>query len=105
MSTQPQPAPVLAWHIETGREIDALYVKANMGRCTEWPAFDTIPPIIAAHDPHAETVRLLEEAGKRIGSMTPSSNDEIHIPADCHPASRLLVQQIRAHLAKLKGTQ
>jgi len=79
-----QPHPVLPWHREA----------AMIAACDRYP--DTIreekriAKIIAKHDPHAETVRLLEQALEYV---------------TLYAYDQSVADKIRAHLAKLKGTQ
>jgi len=86
MPDQPQPAPVLAWHRELAEKIDII-VRQFCGHTGTLPDFTDL---IAMHDPHAETVRLLEEA-------------VLHVAYTGQ--ARPLHDEIRTHLAKLKGTQ
>lgn len=85
-------APVLAWHREAAKEIHAAqYATDN---------FD-FAAIIAAHDQHAETVRLLEAV------LNVAENCDETGYADGVGFVNLdkLHNEIRTHLAKLKGTQ
>ena len=90
---QPQPAPALAWHREAAICIMGLNYPPG-------DAVTNIAHIIAvhhwSHDPHAETVRLLEEAAQRVIEFGSSIEQE--------PIAERLAEQIRDHLAKLKGT-
>lgn len=92
MSTQPQPAPVLAWHKEAAKEIHAAqYATDN---------FD-LAAIIAAHDPHAETVRLLEKLQDLLNAMP---NSKTGIDCDIWKLWTDACNLVRDHLANLKGT-
>jgi len=98
---QPAPAPVLAWHEETVKAIHPwIPADEGIGTLAEMQeAYDEneanlqednrIAAIIATHDPHAETVRLLEEVNNRLN----------------YTINRKLHDEVRIHLAKLKGTQ
>lgn len=100
MNTKEQPT-ILPWHREAAKRcLDEVYAK--------WTKEDAavITKIIADHDPapqtlvekkiaylqaqHAETVRLLEEAFEYV---------------DEYAESKFLRDEIRAHLAAMKGTQ
>lgn len=92
------PQPVLPWHREAAICIMGLNYPPG-------DAVANIAHIIAVHhwaalDPHAETVRLLEELDAEIqGAM--NNADPIDAP-DILDGIRV---KIRAHLAALKGTQ
>ena len=51
MSTQPQPAPVLAWHREAAWKVNLIHTNGDWSD-TENPGA-LIASVIAAHDPHA----------------------------------------------------
>lgn len=95
-----QPAPVLPWHRKAAHKIIAAVNPqiAAMRDNPQWEPgmygqrFNDAAAIIAAHDPHAETVRLLERTLRYIEHDHP--ND----------VQTIFAQAIRAHLAKLKGT-
>lgn len=110
MSTQPKPAPVLAWHIDgdRGRIVDANgdcicelgdVFSANFNtRLAERAAF-----ICMACNQHAETARLLEEAVEHIEeSAQYAAGQQWALTAALH---HMKAAPIRIHLAKLKGTQ
>lgn len=87
MSTQTQPAPVLAWHRKASKAITDLYYEGGL----------VVPhDIIAAHDPHATTVRLLEDVAAVIAERT---EGHTVVYSD---RLRPLLPRIRAHLAALQ---
>lgn len=102
MSTQPQPAPVLAWHREAANEVRETIDR--LGRC--YVTDEGLSAIIAAHDPHAETVRLLEEAYQHVYNAAFEERRTIAlVDSDKKSPISELANEIRDHLAKLKGTQ
>jgi len=83
---------VLAWHREAAQELfgDTFFTEAE------------VATIIAAHDPHAETVRLLGEANLELKRL--AWHHDINISGYSGPDVNTITG-IEAHLAKLKGTQ
>ena len=88
MNTQDNPSPlptILPWHREAA---SACFEK------TSSPFVQDIITSIARHDPHAETLRLLGEAFRWVDDY------------NCRMSgSGVLVEEIRAHLAAMKGSQ
>ena len=86
-TNQPNPpAKVLPWHREAAKALINNYRQ------------DPIHEVIAAHDPHQETVRLLREAIDQIES---GEQDTFGLTA----FQENLCKEARAHLARVKGTQ
>lgn len=73
---------VLPWHREAAKEINKALLRQN----------PTVSAIIASHDPHAETLRLLRDA---YAAMVRWGYPDL---------GPLLARDIRAHLAAMKGT-
>lgn len=98
---QTQPALVLAWHREAAEAVHDLELDAAVNGKFERTHAEMIQDhsaIIARHDPHAETVRLLREASIRVIEFGSSIEQE--------PIAERLASEIRVHLAKLKeGTK
>lgn len=84
MTTQTQPAPVLAWH-----RIVGIYA-SDRCRAGLGASADDLASLVAYHDPHATTVRLLEDIEAYFLSLNLTGP---------------LPKRLSAHLGKLKGTQ
>ena len=96
MSATDQPAPVLAWH----REAAQLIANEAVVGMTVKDFAELSARIIAAHDPHVETVRLLEEYYSHCEQRGLGSNT-----TPICETYRDISKRVRTHLAKLKGTQ
>lgn len=95
--TTEQPAPALAWHREAAEGITDCndFTIQSYAAETLAQTHYGLAAIIAAHDPHAETVRLLERLINQVEACE----------AFCNTFRPDLRNEIRTHLAKLKGTQ
>jgi hypothetical protein len=89
MSTMSTPT-VLPWHKEAAQKISAHHWKTGTMTVPEYAA------IIAAHDPHEETVRLLEEACEAIHEIDDAFGEPLLDNISLRKA-------IRAHLTVIKG--
>lgn len=84
---------VLPWHKAAATDIHetplpTMSQYVNIIECME-ARIDRLAAIIASHDPHATTLRLLEEAVAELDGCNDNMNTEA------------LIHEIRAHLATL----
>ena len=86
--SEKQPA-ALPWHKNAGKEIGALYWAAQQD--DDFPQDTEVVAIIASHDPHAETLRLLRE-------MVEDKTEGPFFHEDEHGPDSVL-NRARAHLA------
>lgn len=87
------PHPILLWHREAAKEIDDNPFTQEAAE---------LAAIIARHDQHQETLRLLE----RISSLL-NEGHQAHMLAKQNYAAEFkdASELIRAHLAAMKGTR
>lgn len=98
---------ILPWHREAAKEI-AEHIESCV---TLWPHQYSHAAIIARHDPHAETLRLLEEYVKALDAHEAAFDPEL---SECFSTAKQVEADesltkaetaIRARLAAMKGGQ
>lgn len=108
MNTTKEQPTVLPWHREAAKDI--FPNEASTAAAEDFKLLPVInacinekqrevAAIIARHDPHAETLRLLEEAEKQLIYRLEPVCGGTRIHPDC------VKSRIRTHLAAMKGSQ